>query len=114
MREQIQDLWHGLDKWLIVYSLVLGIVLPAMRHYTSIFSKPMFSLWILIIINCAFAIYEGIHVANRHAPWWEMIIFPVIFLIGMHFYLPKYTVFFFFGYLCLSYLGYGMSKGTNE
>lgn len=110
----MKKVWDQKDKWLFGGAIILAFGLSALRHFFGILTSPTYALWILLILNGAFSIYAGVHVAHQGRHWWELLVFPVLFLGALYFFLPKYAIYFPLMYLCLSYLSYGLNKATTE
>ncbi|GAA2848774.1 hypothetical protein [Pediococcus damnosus] len=90
-------------------TFVLGIFLPFVLHITSA-SHVFIDLWFLIIINTLAAIILGSLIKANRAHWLLIWLFPIFFMIGAYFFLPKYGYYFVIIYLTTSYIAYGLTS----
>ncbi|WP_125545658.1 hypothetical protein [Levilactobacillus lindianensis] len=97
----------GWRYWLV--SLGMGLVVPALATWIGI--SPVWRFGgLLIVINGLLAVMLGRWIFRRSQPGWWVIVWPVVYLIGSMLFLPQYTRYFAIVYLCLSYLGYGLTQ----
>lgn len=99
------------DWWLWCWAIGLGLVLTAIIEYAPFVHRASSVLVVLIIINGAYCIYQGIKTAKQKLGRWRLLVFPIGYFIGAYLFLPRYTYYFGLIYLCVSYLSYAM---TNE
>ncbi|GAF41386.1 hypothetical protein FC83_GL002287 [Agrilactobacillus composti DSM 18527 = JCM 14202] len=99
LRKLVQNHW-------VLYTLLailLAVILPLISAVLHI-SAANRVLWLFLVIDSIYAIWNGYHIAKHHFSRWSLFIFPVIFL---GFALIRYNpyVYYLAGlYLCLSYL----------
>ncbi|BAP85720.1 hypothetical protein LOOC260_111810 [Paucilactobacillus hokkaidonensis JCM 18461] len=100
-----------LDWPLLCWSIGLGIILSYIIEFAPFIHRASSVFVVLILVNGAYSIYQGIKTANAKLGRWRLFVFPICYLIGAYLVLPKYTYYFGLVYLCVSYLSYAM---TNE
>ncbi len=89
--------------------IVFGFVLPFILHITSA-SHVFIDLWFLMIINTLVAIILGSLIKANRVHWVLLWLFPLFFLLGVHFFLPNYAYYFTIIYLSTSYIAYGLTS----
>lgn len=89
--------------------IVFGFVLPFVLHITSA-SHVFIDLWFLMIINTLVAIILGSLIKANRVHWVLLWLFPLFFLLGVHFFLPNYAYYFTIIYLSTSYIAYGLTS----
>lgn len=99
------------DWILLCWALGLGIVLSAIIEYAPFIHRASSVFVVLILVNGGYSIYQGVKTANAKLGRWRLFVFPIIYVIGVYLFLPRYTYYFGLVYLCVSYLSYAM---TNE
>ncbi|WP_125681167.1 hypothetical protein [Levilactobacillus yonginensis] len=101
----------GWRYWVV--ALIMGLGLPALAMGIGL--SPVWRFGgLLVIINGCLAIVLGRDIYRRTQPGWWLLIWPVIYLLGAVWFLPKYTRYFAIVYLCLSYLAYGLTQNKIE
>lgn len=89
--------------------LVMGLIVPAVLAWISIGPVWRFGLF-LVLINGGIAVATGRMIYQRTQPGWWLVIWPLCYLVGAYLLLPQYTWYFAVVYLCLAYLGYGLTQ----
>ena len=101
----------GWRYWLV--AIVMGLALPALA--TGIGISPVMRFGgLLVIINGCLAIILGRLIYRKTQPGWWLLIWPLIYLAGSLWFLPRYTRYFAIVYLCISYLAYGLTQAKTE
>jgi hypothetical protein len=90
-------------------SLLLAFILPYLSRTIGI-SHVVRIIWLFIVINMITAVTIGYLVARKRQPVWLILIFPVLFTLGVYVFYGHYAYWFAPIYLCLSYLSYGLRK----
>lgn len=101
----------GWRYWLI--GIVMGLLLPAVATWLNISPVMRFG-GLLLLVNGGLAIWLGRLIYRHTQPGWWLLIWPVVYLLGAYWFLPQYTLYFAVVYLCLSYLGYGLTQTKIE
>ncbi|KRN67550.1 hypothetical protein IV80_GL000091 [Pediococcus cellicola] len=63
-----------------------------------------------MIINTLAAIILGSLIKANRVHWVLLWLFPLFFLLGVHFFLPNYAYYFTIIYLSTSYIAYGLTS----
>ncbi|KRN02610.1 hypothetical protein FD13_GL001834 [Levilactobacillus senmaizukei DSM 21775 = NBRC 103853] len=101
----------GWRYWVI--GIIMGIALPGLATLVGI--SPVWRFGgLLVIINGCLAIAIGRAIYRRTQPGWWLLIWPIIYLLGALWFLPRYTRYFAIVYLCVSYLAYGLTQTRKE
>ncbi|KRL97605.1 hypothetical protein FD28_GL001691 [Levilactobacillus hammesii DSM 16381] len=87
----------------------MGIVVPAVVAWIGIGPVWRFG-GLLAIVNGGLAVALGRAMYRRTQPEWWLLIWPLVYWLGAYLFLPQYTWYFAIVYLCLSYLGYGLTQ----
>lgn len=90
-------------------SILLAFVLPYISRMIGI-SHVVRIIWLFIVINMVTAVIIGYLVARKRQLAWLILIFPVVFTLGVYVFYGHYAYWFAPIYLCLSYLSYGLRK----
>lgn len=105
-----RKLWQTVDKPLFGWAIGLGIIMTALAEYAPFVHRVTDVIVLLILVNGGYAIYSGIRITKRQLGAWKLLIFPLCYLLGAYWFLPKYTYYFALVYLCVAYLSYSMTK----
>ncbi|WP_395430325.1 hypothetical protein [Levilactobacillus parabrevis] len=97
----------GWRYWAV--GLVMGMIVPAVLSWLGVSPVWRFA-GLLVIVNGGLAVALGRRIYRRTQPGWWLIIWPLVYLLGSYLFLPQYTWSFAVVYLCLAYLGYGLTE----
>lgn len=91
--------------------LAFAFVLPILTKMTPM-SRAMWVGLVLFIINCCFSIWIGKYEYQKEGKWWELFVFPILFLLVAVIWMPHYTYYFALAYLAISYLSCSLRKAN--
>lgn len=97
---------------LLIIELLIGVVVTALFAKLPFISRVTMMWLDLIVINGGFAIWLGQHLSD-HPRAWQLIIFPVVYLVGGYFFIPRYMWYFALIYLGVSYLSWSMKRSQQ-
>lgn len=95
------------------WSILFGIILPLFTDKVHLIRRVWMVGLFLFLINMLFSVWLGRFMVKNNLKWWNLFIFPLLYLIVSYELMPKYTVYFALFYLGVTYLSWSMNKSKN-
>lgn len=102
--------WQRLDKRLWLLSVLIGVGLTLILDKLPFITRVVMVEFSLILINGFFSIWTGYWIYKHRGKWFELFIFPLLYLITAYFFMPHYTYYFALAYLALAYLSWSLRQ----
>ena len=98
--------WQTFDKLLWILGIVFGMLVPVLTDRIPMLTRVHWVVWFLLIVNGIYSVWSGVHVARRQQRVFNLLIFPLLFLLAAYFFMPHYTYYFAPAYWAVSYLSW--------
>lgn len=90
--------------------LVFGIIIPLLSDKLRLIRRVWMVGFFLFLINMLFSIWLGQYIKKNGLKWWNLLVFPLLYLVISYLFMPKYTVYFALFYLGVTYLAWSISS----
>lgn len=111
--EKLKQLWQVADHKLLLSDLVLGLVINPIFLKQHFISRIQVVFWILLLVNGGYSIWAGRRMARLQVRGWQILVFPLFYLLGVHFFnIAHYTYYFALVYLGMIYLAKSLTNDT--
>lgn len=113
--EKLQQFWKTTDRRLLISDLVFSLVINPLFLKQHLISRIQIIIWLLLLINSCYVIWAGRRITSRHDHPWQLLVFPIAYLIGVRvFQVSRYTYYFALVYLGIEYLAKAMSQDATK
>lgn len=92
------------------FGILFGIVLPLFSDKFRLIHRVWMVGFFLFLVNMLFSIWLGQYIKKNGLKWWNLLVFPVLYLLVSSIFMPKYTVYFALFYLGVTYLAWSISS----
>ncbi|WP_125588764.1 hypothetical protein [Companilactobacillus jidongensis] len=112
----MKNLWNKVEKsksaYIALISIILVFIMPILFNLFHL-GRTNRIIWLFFVINILFAGFIGWFTRKYHLSFFNMVIFPVIFVISVFVKYGKYGYFLSGIYLVLSILIYFLFDNEN-
>lgn len=110
--ETLKKWWRGADRRLWVLSLLIGLVMTWLINVVPVVTAVVRVGLVYCLLNGGFAVWCGWELRARSRGW-QLLVFPVWFLIASYLFGAQYSMFFAPAYLAVSYLTWSMNRASH-
>lgn len=95
------------------FEILFGIILPLFSDKFRLIHRVWMVGFFLFLVNMLFSIWLGQYIKRSGLKWWNLLVFPVLYLLVSYVFMPKYTVYFALFYLGVTYLAWSISSQSQ-
>lgn len=103
----MKQIGQKIDKKLWLSSMIAGIVVVGLAGKLPSIHKTL--MMIILMLLCLFACWTGWYL-RKETRAWQLLVFPVCFMIGAYFFTPRYSWYFIVIYLGMAYLTWSLTR----
>lgn len=92
------------------FGILFGIILPLFSDKFRLIHRVWMVGFFLFLVNMLFSIWLGQYIKKNGLRWWNLLVFPVLYLFISYVFMPRYTVYFALFYLGVTYLAWSISS----
>lgn len=90
--------------------IIFGVILPLFSDKAHLIHRVWMVGFFLFLVNMLFSVWLGQYIKKNSLKWWNLFVFPVLYLIISFLFMPKYTIYFALFYLGVTYLAWSISS----
>lgn len=102
----------GIVMW--GWSILFGIILPLLSDKGHLIHRTWMVGFVLFFVNMLFSVWLGQYIEKNRLKWWNLLVFPLLYLITSYLFMPKYTIYFALFYLGITYLSWSISAQSQK
>ncbi|WP_296113940.1 hypothetical protein [uncultured Limosilactobacillus sp.] len=110
---KLKQLTRMMDRLTWIIGAGLGFIVTWLAYSLPFINSVIRVGGIFIIVNIITCIWLGFHLAS-HARGWQLLVFPVCFLVAVLFFGARYTLYLPLVYLAISYLAWSMKRSQTK
>ena len=95
------------------FGILFGIILPLFSDKFRLIHRVWMVGFFLFLVNMLFSIWLGQYIKRSGLKWWNLLVFPVLYLLVSYGFMPKYTGYFALFYLGVTYLAWSISSQSQ-
>ncbi|KRN88761.1 hypothetical protein [Ligilactobacillus ceti] len=95
--------------WYIAFAATFSFILPIVCTMIGLDEIKTMAI-VLVSANAIYAVVSGLVAGKLDHSGLYLLIFPILYALGAHFFFEKYALFLVVAYLIFTYLAYGIAK----